>query len=326
MMIVKRLKKDDLGKFMDRLARDHTVIGPVKDRSVFVYSEIDDDHPLALDHPRTVVPVKKYLHPCRDTMFELKKGEFRETIPDEKYAFVGLHICDINAIARLDMAMAGDPYYKARRDGALIVGVTCKPTEECFCKSMKADELPAGVCDLFLKEDGDGYLVVPGTEKGRKLSGATLFQTTDKSVEKVSVEYDEKRHIELEKVWRNFLKNNQNPLWDEMAKQCLGCTNCTTTCPLCYCYDVADKTAVVPENPVRERFWDSCTLLNFGTVAGGHKFRPEIRARYKNIYTHKFQSFVDEFGLPACVGCGRCIAFCPAGINMRQNLERLEVG
>jgi sulfhydrogenase subunit beta (sulfur reductase) len=182
------------------------------------------------------------------------------------------------------------------------------------------------VCDLYFKEDGDGWLVHAGTEKGRKLLGSSLFEPTDKAVTRIAVEYDEKMHIDREKVWRNFIKNNTNPMWDEMAGKCLGCTNCTTVCPLCYCYDVEDTTAVSPENPVRGRFWDSCTLLNFATVTGGHKFRPDIKTRYKNIYTHKFKSFVDEFDVPACVGCGRCIAFCPAGINMRSNLERLEVG
>ena len=325
-MIVKRLSKEDLGKFLDRLARDYKLVGPARDRSAFVFAELDGDHPPVLDYPRTILPVKKYIHPAHDALFEMRKGEFKETVTDEKLAFLGLHICEINAIMRLDMAMANDPYYAARRKDMLIMGVHCKPTEECFCKSMKADELPDGVCDLFFKEDGDGFLVHVGTEKGRKLAGSSIFQPTDKVVSRIAAEYDEKRHIDIDKVWRNFVKNNNNQLWDDMAKLCLGCANCTTTCPLCYCYDVADLTRVVPENPERERFWDSCTLLNFATVTGGHKFRPDIKARYRNIYTHKFKSFVDEFNVPACVGCGRCIAFCPAGINMMKNLERLEVG
>jgi len=326
MMIVKRMKKEDLGKFLDRLAKDYKVIGPARKQNAFVFTELDEDNPPVLDYPRTILPVKKYLHPARDAMFELRKGEFKETLPEERLAFLGLHICEINAIVRLDMAMADDPYYTARRAGMVIMGVGCKPTEECFCKSMNADTLPHGVCDLFFKEDGDSYLVHIGTEKGRRLSGSSIFQPTERTANRITVEYEEKTHIDHEKVWRNFIRNNTNPLWDEMAKQCLGCTNCTTVCPLCYCYDVADVTAVVLVDPRRERFWDSCTLLNFATVTGGHKFRPDIRGRYKNIYTHKFKTFVDEFDLPACVGCGRCITFCPAGINMRANLERLEVG
>ncbi|MEM2869316.1 MAG: 4Fe-4S dicluster domain-containing protein [Thermoplasmata archaeon] len=325
-MIGKKIKKGDVGRFLSSLAGEYTVIGPVKHGSVFMFAEIDDEHPPVLDYPRTVLPVKKYLHPPRETMFEFRKGEFREMLPESRLAFFGLHICDINAIVRLDMAMASDPYYSARRGGMLIMGVECKPSEECFCKSMNADRLPHGVCDLFFREEGDGYIVYAGTEKGRKLLGSPLFHATDLAVTGISAECEEKKPLDYEKVWRSFARNHTNPLWDEMARLCLGCTNCTTVCPLCYCYDVADTSEVVPENSRRERFWDSCTLLNFATVAGGHKFRPNIKDRFRNIYTHKFKSFVDEFGLPACVGCGRCIVYCPAGINMRANLEKLEVG
>lgn len=324
-MIVKRMKKTDLEELVRRLARNYTVIGPTRKLDQYVFAELDGDNELALEYPRTIMPAKKYLYPARETMFEFKKGNFKQTVADEHYAFFGLHICEINAIQRLDLAMENDPYYEARRRNLFIVGVTCKPTDECFCKSMKANELPTGVCDLFLMDDGDGYLVHAGTEKGRKMLSSTMFSPTGKAALKVIVEYEEKKHIDLDKVWKNFDRNHANALWDDMGKQCLGCANCTVVCPLCYCYDVADTTDILPDEPKRERFWDSCTLLNFATVAGGHKFRKDIKARYKNIYTHKFKTFVDEFGVPSCVGCGRCITYCPAGISMQKNLGRLEV-
>jgi len=323
-MIVKKMRWTDLAELVRRLSRSHTVIGPVKRLDQYSFVPLDDAHELALDYPRTIMPVKTYLYPDRETMFEFRKGRFKENLPGEHYALFGLHICEINAIHRLDLALQNDPYYEARRRNIFIVGVTCRPTEECFCKSMKASELPAGVCDLFLKEDGDGYIVHAGIARGRRMLGSTMFHAAGDAGLKVAAEYEEKRHIDCDKVWRNFVKNHGNALWDGMAKLCLGCANCTVVCPLCYCYDVADTTDVLPDGPKRERFWDSCTLLNFATVAGGHKFRPDIRGRYKNIYTHKFKTFMDEFGVPACVGCGRCIAYCPAGINMQENLGRLE--
>jgi sulfhydrogenase subunit beta (sulfur reductase) len=324
-MISRTMRKSDIKKLLRRLSREYTLIGPARKLDQYVFGELDAEAVPELSYPRTILPVKKYLFPDRETMFEFGKGKFKETLPQEGFAFFGLHICEINAIRRLDRAMQDDPYYEARRKHSFIVGVNCKPDDLCFCKSMKADKLPPGACDLFLTDAGDDYIVHAGTEKGRKMLSSSMFHRMEHPAPPVAADYQEKKHIDIDNVWNNFTKNHDNPLWDEMAKLCLGCANCTVTCPLCYCYDVADRTDVVPDNPRRERFWDSCTLLNFATVVPGHKFRPNIKDRYRNIYTHKFKSFVDGFDLPACVGCGRCTAYCPAGIKMLENLERLEV-
>jgi sulfhydrogenase subunit beta (sulfur reductase) len=324
-MMAKRIGKKEVAGFVKDLSRNYTVIGPVKKQDQYVFTELDEDDRLELDYPRTILPLKKYLVPSSELMFKLGGEKVEAVLPQTRYAFVGLHICEINAIKRLDMVLHDDPYYKARRDNMLVIGVSCKPTDECFCQSMEANVLPEGVCDIFLKEDGDGYTALAGSEAGRRLLSGHRFQPSDKKILKVKVEYDDKKHVDLEKVWANMVKNYSSPLWDEMAKVCLGCANCTVVCPLCYCYDVQDITAVSPENPERHKCWDSCTLLNFATVTGGHKFRKDIKSRFKNIYTHKFKSYVDEFSVTACVGCGRCITFCPAGINMKANLERLEV-
>ncbi|MCX8174095.1 MAG: 4Fe-4S dicluster domain-containing protein [Thermoplasmata archaeon] len=321
-VLAKEIKKEDLKRFFEEIASDYTVIAPVRKGEDIVYAEVEIFDDVVLEYTTTITPVKKFLLPYKETMFSFEKEKIREKLPEENIALFGLHICDINAIARLDRVFWNDPYYRARRDNLLIVGITCKPSEKCFCKSVNAHIL-APVCDVFLRAHGNGYQAVSFTETGRKKLNSFLFTQTQTEIREIKAEYEEGKHLDVHKVSENLLRNYENPVWEETAKKCLGCTNCTVVCPLCYCYDVVDNTHVKPEEGERVRCWDSCFLLNFARVAGGHNFRKDLKSRYRNVYTHKFRTFVDEFGVPACVGCGRCVTYCPAGIDMRETLTRV---
>jgi sulfhydrogenase subunit beta (sulfur reductase) len=319
----KKINKENLQKFFMEIASQYTVIAPMKkgDKD-FIYGETDTFEDVCLEYPTTITPIKKYLLPYKEKMFSFERGKMREEIPEEKLALFGLHICDINAIARLDMVLWNDPAYKARRENMLIIGVSCTPNDKCFCKSVHANVLP-NICDVFLMQHEKDYIAYSLTEKGRKLLTSFLFEPTNIEIKEIKVEYNEQKHIDIHRVGERILKDYENPVWAETAKRCLGCANCTVVCPLCYCYDVVDNTYVHTDEGERVRCWDSCLLLNFARVAGGHNFRKDLKARYRNVYTHKFRTFVDEFGVPSCVGCGRCITFCPAGIDMRETLGKL---
>jgi formate hydrogenlyase subunit 6/NADH:ubiquinone oxidoreductase subunit I len=318
----KKIKKENLKKLFEDISKEYKVIAPVKRKDDYVLMEVKDFSQVALDYPTTVLPPKKFLLPYKDTIFAFDGGEFKETIPEEKIAFFGLHLCDVNAIGRLDLVFWNDPYYRARRDKMLVVGISCKPSESCFCKSTGANVL-TNACDLYLKAEGDSYVGFSMTEKGRKLLSQLYFGPETVEEREVRVEYEEKIPLDIYKIGKRILEDYNNPIWEETAKKCLACTNCTLVCPLCYCYDVIDETFVVPNEGQRVRCWDSCLLLSFARVAGGHNFRKDLKARYRNVYTHKFKTFVDEFGVPSCVGCGRCVTFCPADIDLRENLSKL---
>ena len=106
-----------------------------------------------------------------------------------------------------------------------------------------------------------------------------------------------------------------DPVWDTIGAKCLCCGSCSTVCPTCSCFNVADE---VGEGGVarRRRTWDSCLFRDYATVAGGHSFRSDRSERIRTRYYHKQEAFVREFGMPSCVGCGRCIDNCPTGINV----------
>ncbi|MCX8172765.1 MAG: 4Fe-4S dicluster domain-containing protein [Archaeoglobaceae archaeon] len=318
----KKIRKDNLERLFADIRREYKVIAPIKRGDDYMLAEVQDFKEIALDYPTTILPAKSFILPYKEPIFAISNGEFKDLIPEEKIAFFGLHLCDVNAIGRLDLVFWNDPYYLARREKMLIVGISCKPIDTCFCKSTGANVL-TNACDLFLKADRDGYIGFSMTEKGRKFLSQLYFGPESVDVKEVKIDYDEKLHIDIYQVGKKILEDYNNPIWEQTAKKCLACTNCTLVCPLCYCFDVIDETFVTPNEGERIRCWDSCLLLSFARVAGGHNFRKDLKARYRNIYTHKFKTFVDEFGVPSCVGCGRCITFCPADIDMREMLSKL---
>ena len=100
-----------------------------------------------------------------------------------------------------------------------------------------------------------------------------------------------------------------------------GCANCTLVCPTCFCTSVG--VGLRPRRrrvATTERTWDSCFTLGFGRVAGDANFRPRVADRYRQWLTHKFSTWWDQFGSTGCVGCGRCITWCPVGIDVREEL------
>ncbi|MCS7118753.1 MAG: 4Fe-4S dicluster domain-containing protein [Archaeoglobaceae archaeon] len=318
----KKIKKENLEKLFADIGKEYKIIAPIKKRENYVFAEVEDFSEIVLDYPMTILPPKEFIMPYKEPIFVFENGEFGEVIPNEKIALFALHMCDVNAIGRLDFVFWNDLYYKARREKMLIVGISCKPIETCFCKSTGANVL-TNTCDLFLKAEEDYYVGFSMTEKGRKLLSQLYFGPETVYVREVKIDYDEKLQFDIYAIGKRILEDYNNPVWEETAKNCLACTNCTLVCPLCYCFDVIDETFVVPEEGKRIRCWDSCLLLSFARVAGGHNFRKDLKARYRNVYTHKFRTFVDEFGVPSCVGCGRCTTFCPAEIDMREILFRL---
>jgi ferredoxin len=110
-------------------------------------------------------------------------------------------------------------------------------------------------------------------------------------------------------------RNLEHPRWDEVAARCLACGNCTMVCPTCFCTTVSDVTDLTGQHAERWRTWDSCFTLDFSYVHGG-SVRTSTKARYRQWLTHKLATWIDQFGTSGCVGCGRCITWCPVAIDI----------
>jgi len=285
---------------------------------------------------------KRFLHPPFLTLWRARReGTGFGIVSDEgeapRFAFLGVRACDLHAIAVQDRVfLAGphvDPSYRARRAAAFLVGVQCgRAGGTCFCASMETGpRLPAGF-DLGLTEiigPGRHDLVVEiGSEGGGAIAGELPLrppapadlEAAEAAAARAAAGMG--RRLERAGVRELLLGCAEHPHWEEVAERCLACGNCTMVCPTCFCTTVEDVTDLTGSATSRNRRWDSCFTLEFSYLHGG-SVRRSRAARYRQWITHKLATWHDQFGMSGCVGCGRCITWCPAGIDITVEVQAL---
>ena len=245
-------------------------------------------------------------------------------------AFLGVRGCEIAALLTQDAVLARGPAidrdYAARRAGALIIAVECvTAADTCFCTSMgTGPEVTTGF-DLALTELDDGFVVRAGSPAGERLLTRLEVAPADedrRSAAHAAVAATRARigdPVPSDGLPARLIAAVDSPRWAEVAERCLSCANCTLVCPTCFCTGVTQVSDLDGVEAVGERTWDSCFTLGFARVTGGN-FRPRVQDRYRQWLTHKFGTWWDQFGMSGCVGCGRCITWCPVGIDVREEL------
>jgi ferredoxin len=255
---------------------------------------------------------------------------------ERKVAFVGARACEIAAIRVQDHVLREgdhpDADYAARRAQVFVLAVHCgEPAGTCFCVSMQTGPVARGGYDLAateVLEPAHIFVLDIGTEAGRDMVGRVRWRepvqgelaSADAVVERAAGRMG--RHMETEGIHDLLLSNLEHPRWDDVAARCLGCANCTMSCPTCFCTTVEDTTDLSGDEAVRTRRWDSCFTVDFAYVHGGN-IRPTLRARYRQWLTHKVATWYDQFGESGCVGCGRCITWCPVGIDITEEVAAI---
>jgi sulfhydrogenase subunit beta (sulfur reductase) len=243
-------------------------------------------------------------------------------------AIVGARPCELAALAVLDRVLLDgaftDPHYAARRADAFVVAAECgSPASTCFCTSMGTGPATESDFDLALTElddDGHRFVVRVGTARGaeilERVPGSETTPTDMAAREAVLASAAEAidRRLETEGLAELLARNLDHPRWDDVAERCLSCGNCTLVCPTCFCSDVSDTTDLAGEVR-RQRTWASCFDLDHSYIHGG-PVRSSISSRYRQWLTHKLSTWWDQFDSSGCVGCGRCIAWCPVGIDL----------
>ena len=182
--------------------------------------------------------------------------------------------------------------------------------------------------DLALTEIARGFLVRTGSADGVRVVDALRLAASGPSPRPASASpvidatvASMPHSVETAGLHDRLLAKLDSPRWAEVAERCLYCTNCTLVCPTCFCTGGRPQTSDLDGgDATSERVWDSCMLGSFAVVAGDENFRTRPKDRYRQWLTHKFATWVDQFGTFGCVGCGRCIAWCPAGIDVREEL------
>jgi formate hydrogenlyase subunit 6/NADH:ubiquinone oxidoreductase subunit I len=281
---------------------------------------------------------KRYLFPPHiDLLTAQRNGEGWTFEPPQDdsppFAFIGVRSCDLHAISIQDDVFVNgavsDPHYAYRRVRAFILAVNCNAAAPiCFCTSMKTGpRVPAGF-DLALTELPESFVIEIGSEAGSNaLAGvdwqpASAFDQGRVTQITQRTERQIQRQVTTSDMQQLLYDRIDHPYWDSIAARCLSCGNCTMVCPTCFCSTVEDHSDLSGTNTSRTRVWDSCFILDFSHVHGGNS-RPTIKSRYRQWMTHKLAAWIDQFGRSGCVGCGRCIAWCPVGIDITEELSTL---
>lgn len=280
---------------------------------------------------------KRFLNPPRVTLFTAQKNGRSFEVESgngtgTRYAFVGVRSCELNAILIQDRVLVTGPYtdqrYAKARQGTFIVAVDCVHVgENCFCASMQTGPEAKEGFDLCLteicNEDSHKFAARAGSAAGEDL----LRELAPREASNEELEWVREslsaaarsmgRTLQTTDLPRKLNENFEHPRWEAVAKRCLGCGNCTLVCPTCFCNTVEDVTDLEGDRAERTRRWDSCYASDFTKIAGGN-IRITTRSRYRQWLMHKLSFWVDQFETFGCVGCGRCITWCPAGIDITE--------
>jgi len=260
-----------------------------------------------------------------------------EATPAPKLALIGARSCDLHAIAVQDRTFLEgavvDADYAARRQDVFVLAVNCgQAGGTCFCVSMKTGPRATAGFDLALTElvdDAHRFVVEVGSERGRQVllrahdaraASPDDGQRADAIVAQTARSMG--RALDTTGIKELLYRNQEHPRWDDVAARCLACTNCTLACPTCFCGNVEDTTDLAGETAERWRRWDSCFTLDHSYLHGG-SVRASTRSRYRQWLTHKLASWIDQFGTSGCIGCGRCITWCPVGIDITDEVAAI---
>ncbi|WP_166267531.1 4Fe-4S dicluster domain-containing protein [Marinobacter caseinilyticus] len=285
---------------------------------------------------------KRFLYPPHQSLWQANKDGDRLYFKDERpdpprFAFLGVRACELNAIAIQDRVFMGDAYsdpdYQARREGTFIVALNCSEAGgTCFCASMACGpEVKTGF-DLalteLLNEGPHRFLVESGSPAGLEVMAELPRRNTTRADLQAAWAVVENTRRSMGRTMPDtdipalLLDNLTHPRWDDVAQRCLSCANCTMVCPTCFCSTVEDSSDLAGTTAERHRRWDSCFTADFSYLHGG-SVRQSTRSRYRQWMTHKLATWVEQFGSSGCVGCGRCITWCPVGIDLTEEVRAI---
>ena len=351
-----------LGALVEALAAEgYQVIGPAVQDGAIVLRELSSaaelpsgwgvrlepggyrlrrrDDTAAFGHAAGPQSWKRFLHPPRERLWSATRTAAGfEVAADEgeppRYAFLGVRPCDLRAIEIQDRVL-GQPgsRYAQRRAGAFVIAVNCtEPGETCFCTSMGTGPAADRGYDLGLTElvdeAGHRFVVDVGSPRGAEILGRVPSEPAGEATVRGARSAVEAaagrmgRQMEASGLRELMADSHGAARWDDVAARCLTCGNCTMACPTCFCTTVEDTTDLTGEHAERWETWDSCFDVDFSYLHGG-SVRTSDRSRYRQWLTHKLGTWHDQFGSSGCVGCGRCIVWCPVGIDLTEEVKAL---
>lgn len=320
-------------------------IGWVDEQSNGTYRLKKTDIPTLFNFTVGPHSLKKFLFPSVQKIFVTQKQgkstdsalEDQKNEKKKRYAFVGIRPCELAALQIQDKVFIegqfSDPVYQLRRKEIFTIVVNCtRAGGTCFCASMGTGPKAEKGYDVALTEvyeKNQHYFVLEaGSERGSTfLKELKQGKEADGRIQK-ALELCQKaaqemgKHVDRTNLKEQLFQQLEHPEWENVGTRCLSCANCTLVCPTCFCSTVEDVTELSGATADRIRKWDSCFTLDFSYIHGG-PVRLSVKSRYRQWLLHKFSTWVDQFGTYGCVGCGRCITWCPVGIDVTEEIAKL---
>lgn len=330
----KLIKKDALAGIINKLSEQMLVYAPVKDEDNVLFKALEKGMEPLVDYSNTRNAPKNFFFPKTETMMRYMRTERGMELSGEEEGaqeaiLFGVRPCDARSFILLDKVFDQekykDSYYIDKREKTTIISLACihPPYSTCFCTSVGGHPMSEEGADVLLTDIGDNYLAEFITPKGEKLlekmgdlPAADGSADEKKKAFSESAEKEIKSHIPGKDIKPWLDDNFEHPFWDTIHQSCLACGTCTYLCPTCHCFDITDE--VKGSDGKRIRTWDSCMYWLFTHETSGHNPRTSQKQRWRQRLMHKFKYFVDNFDAIACVGCGRCVMYCPVNIDIRK--------
>ncbi len=325
--------------FIESLMQTAPVMGPVerKDQPGFyLFDWLENPEDFIPAYTGTTLPPKKAFFPPDQVLFDFTADTPPKIVPRQQtfsFFLMGVHPCDLAALAALDMAYLEPPaemLWAENRKRAVIIGMDCMPDEYCFCTSTNTCHARKP-CDLFFTRTADNYVVEVYSQKGRSLINQFALKKAadDDCLARDRHQYRKENavcahfHADVAELADILEREGLQETWKEIAGRCYSCGSCNTTCPTCFCFNMHDAFDVNLQSGHRHRTWDSCQLPEFAVIAGGENMRKERWQRVRHRWHRKFDYLYRQFGMPYCTGCGRCSRACTADINIVDTTNQL---
>jgi len=326
------LAKDKLYDFIEILLESFpVVIGPVAKESRFVFSPIKTPNEVRIDYDSTLLPPVRWIYPNNEILleFDMEHSSARPVINHDDQVLLFVHPCDMNAILLMDEIMAEepeDPNYLSRRESTLIIAYEClRPCKENILCFDKGYHVVSRGYDILFTDLGDMFFVTVSTPRGEevvekgeifKKAGYGERQILFYLLEQKEKNFTRQLNGDVRALSHLLKEAYTDKIWEQEGAKCLSCGACNIVCPTCYCFDIFDDLCPDMNRGIRGRRWDGCQLENFCRIASGENFRQTPAERLRHRIFKKEVYLKKRFGWSGCVGCGRCIDHCIAGISI----------
>lgn len=323
------LKKDDLTDLLNAWRAEYDIYAPQSLQGFTHFLPMHDGSELAINKAHnTRIPPKALFLPTSEALLKFTRfGNYEQISTNATPRVVfGIRPCDADATTLLDTVFiqegCTDPHWKARREASIVIGLGCsQPCQTGFCTTVGSGPFSHAGLDAIMTDLGDLFLVETFTQSGEQLFSslkpASAKQTEQARHIQQTAHADMPIAFETKGLKEKLDSNFSSPYWEEISRSCLGCGVCTFLCPTCFCFDIVDET----QRGERVRNWDTCMFRTYSLEASGHNPRPSRVERTRQRINHKFTYWVDQVSRIGCTGCGRCVRYCPVGLDIRAMLR-----